>query len=222
MKIVLCLTLFLFGFTCVFAQQKTISQAQFDTAISNNSPDKWKGKSYRLTTASESRVEGRPQTDYYSKSIIEYASPTISRFAHESNFGPGNSKREAITIGNKTYIRNGNEVWKEGKFENKSQPINDSAKADSQFEYRFLGTEQINAQTANVYAKIEKRKRTDSANNKETFSTITNKYWLGENGMILKSDMEMESRTGETKHHSRVTQIWESDPNIRIEAPKVD
>jgi hypothetical protein len=164
---------------------------------------------------------GRPQTNYLTKSITEYASPTVSRFTHESNFGSKNSKNEAITIGNKKYIRKGNEAWREGTFENNSQPINESINADSQFEYRFLGTEQINAQTANVYAKIEKRKRTDSAN-KETFSTITNKYWLGENGMILKSDMEMESPTGEAIQHSRVTKIWEADPNIRIEAPKVD
>jgi hypothetical protein len=102
---------------------------------------------------------------------------------------------------------NGNEVWKEGKFKNKPQPLNDSTSINSQIEYRFLGTEQLNTQTANAYAKIEKRKRTDSANNKETFSTITNKYWLGENGMILKSDMGMESRTGETTHHSWITQI---------------
>jgi hypothetical protein len=222
MKIVLCLTLFLFGFTCVFAQQKTISQAEFDTAISNNAPDKWREKSYRLTITSESRMEGRPQSNYLTKSITEYASPTLSRFTHESNFGSKNSKNEAITIGNKKYIRKGNEAWREGKFENNSQPINESTKADSQFEYRFLGTEQINAQTAYLYAKIEKRKRTDSATNKETFSTITNKYWLGENGMILKSDMEMESRTGEAIQHSRVTQIWEADANIRIEAPRVD
>jgi hypothetical protein len=42
MKIVLSLTLLLFGFTFVLAQQKTISQTEFDTAISNNSPDNWK------------------------------------------------------------------------------------------------------------------------------------------------------------------------------------
>ena len=43
MKSILCMIMLLFGFIGVFAQEKTIRQAEFD-AVYQNSPEKWKGK----------------------------------------------------------------------------------------------------------------------------------------------------------------------------------
>jgi len=222
MKKIFCIALVLFAFTGVFAQEKTTAQVEFD-AVYQNSVGKWKVKSHRMIWTTQSRVEGRPQTDYSSKTTTEFAPPDASRSTYENSFGSKNSKNETIRIGGVIYTRNNGEAWKEGSFEAKSQPESKSKsvdkQVDSQVEYKFLGSEKFNNQTANVYAKIAVTKTINPATNKETLSTVTTKYWFGEDGMILKSDMEMENRTGEMIHHSRVTQIWESDPNIKIEAP---
>jgi hypothetical protein len=224
MKSILCIGLVLFGFIGIFAQEKTIGQAEFDT-VYQNSPEKWKGKSYRMIITTQSSTEGRPQTDYSSKSIIENASTTTSRVIYENSFQSKTSNSETIRIGDKIYIREGNGVWKEGTSEVKSQPenkiTNADNQADGQIEYKFLGTEKLGNQTANVYAKIARKKGINSTNNKETVSTTTTKYWFGEDGMILKSDMKMDSQTGEKIFHTRLTQVWELDPNIKIEAPNL-
>jgi len=219
MKKILCIALILFGCVGVFAQEKTIEQSEFD-AVYKNSLGKWGGK-YRMTLTTQSSVEGRPQTDYSSKTTMEFALPTGSRTIYENSFGAKSTKTEKIRIGDKTYTRKEGEAWMEESSEAKSQPKDKSTsvEGDSQVEYKFLGSEKFNNQTANIYAKIAETKRIHPANNKETLSVATTKYWFGDGGIILKSDMEMKSRTGEAIHYSRVTQIWESDPNIKIEAP---
>lgn len=224
MKCILSIGLVLFGFIGVFAQEKTIGQAEFD-AVYQNSPEKWKGKPHRMIITTQSRTEGRPQTDYSSKSIIENASTTTSRVIYENSFQSKNSNSETIRIGDKIYTREGNGAWKEGTSEVKAQPgnkiTNTDNQADGQIEYKYLGTEKLDNQTANVYVKIARKKGINSANNKETVSTTTTKYWFGEDGMILKSDMKMDSQTGEKIFHTRLTQVWELDPNIKIEAPNL-
>jgi len=222
MKSILCISLVLFGFIGVFAQEKTIERAEFD-AVYQNSLEKWKGKSYRMIITTQSSTEGRPQTDYSSKSTIEYTSATTSRLIYENSFQSKTSNSETIRIGDKIYIREGNGTWKAETSEVKSQPgnkiTNTDNQADGQIEYKFLGTEKLGSQTSNVYAKIARKKGINSTNNKETVSTTTTKYWFGEDGMVLKSDMKMDSQTGEKIFHNRLTQVWELDPNIKIEEP---
>ena len=231
MKSILCIGLVLFGFIGVFAQEKTIERADFD-AVYQNSTNKWKGKSYRMVITTQSGTEGKPHTDYSSKSIIENASNTTSRVIYENSFQSKTKKSEKIRIGDKTYLREGNEEWKEVTLEVESQPqpgnkipntdnqVNNQV--DSQIEYKFLGSEKLDNQITNVYAKIERQKVINSTNNKETHSVATTKYWFGEDGIILKLDMEMDSQTGETIFHTRLTQVWELDPSIKIEAPNLN
>ena len=225
MKGILCIAVLLFGFIGVFAQEKTIGQAEFD-AVYQNSPEKWKGKSHRMIITTQSSTEGRPQTDYSSKSVIEYASTTTNRMIYENSFQSKTKKSETIRVGDKVYKREGSEAWKEANSGAESQPekkiMSIENPVDGQIEYKFLGTEKLDNQTANVYAKIARKKQINSANKKETLSTSTTKYWFGEDGMILKLDMKMESQTGDMKHHTHLTQIWESDPNIKIEAPNLN
>ena len=94
--------------------------------------------------------------------------------------------------------------------------------ADVQTEYKYFGNEKLNGQNAKVYAVIVKTKNIDPASKQEILSVSTTKYWFADNGTILKSDMTMESRNGGKISHSRATQIWESDANIRIEAPTMN
>lgn len=225
MKNILCAALILFGLIGVSAQEKTITQAEFE-AVYKNSPEAWKSKSHRRTVTTESKAEGRPQTDYSSKSVVESASPTVSRVIYETSFGSKTSKRELIKIDDKTYTRKEGEAWLEGNSKNEPAMVKTISAsvnpADAQTEYKYFGNEKLDGQNAKVYAVIVKTKNVDPASKQEILSISTTKYWFADNGAILKSDMTTESRNGDKVSYSRATQIWESDPNIRIEAPKMN
>ena len=94
--------------------------------------------------------------------------------------------------------------------------------ANNQIEYKYLGTEKLNNQTASVYTAIKKESRTDSTPSKEQLSTTITKYWFAPDGSILKSEMQRESQSGEAIYRTLLTQIWESDSKIKIEAPNLN
>lgn len=221
MKKILFMTLLLFGCVGVFAQERTIEQSEFDTVYRNSF--RWGRTPYRMTITSQSRTEGRSQTDYSSKTTMEFAFPVGSRITMESHFGGKDHKNETIRIGNKTYTRKNDEAWTEKLAESTPppKPALAGSENDDQIEYKYFGSEQLNDQTATVYGKIVNRKTIHPSNNKEIVSVVTTKFWFGNGGIILKSDMEQKSRIGETLYITRLTQIWESDPNIKIEAPEL-
>jgi hypothetical protein len=226
MKKILCLALILFACTSIPAQEKTITQSEFD-AMYQISIDNWKGKTYRMVMSSQSTVEGRLQTNYASKTIIEFVSPTVNRSISESNFNSKTTRTEAIRIGDKTYKRVGDGQWQEGAFQpyspkTENKPANTSNQESSQIEYKYLGTEKLNTQTANVYAVIKKVKGVNSSNNKEYLHNIINKYWFSEDGLILKLNLEMETRTDIVTARNSLIHTWELDPNIKIEAPNLN
>lgn len=223
MRNILCTALILFGCVGIFAQEKTISPAEFE-AVYKNSEDAWKGKPHRATISTESKAEGRSQTDYSSKSIVETASPTASRVIYERTFGSQTSKSETIKIGDKTYTRKEGEAWREGKPETESSTVKTISdnKTEVQTEYKYLGNENFNGQNAKVYAGIVKTKKVDPASNQETLSVSTTKYWFADDGTLLKSDMTMESRSGGKVFHSRATRTWEAAPNLKIEMPQLN
>jgi hypothetical protein len=225
MKKILCLALILFAYIAVSAQEKTITQAEFD-AVHKTSIDKWKGKSYRMVYSTQSNIEGRPEASYSSKNIIEFASPTHSRSISESTLNSKTTRTEDIRIGDKTYKRIGDGKWQEGVFqpytpriENKPPVANQE---ESQIEYKYFGTEKLNNQTANVYVVTKKVKGINSSNNKEYLHNIVNKYWFSQDGLILKLHMEMETRTLVVTARNNLIHTWELDPNIKIEAPNLN
>jgi len=231
MKKIFCLMLILLASLSVSAQEKTIDRLEFD-AIYKGSTEKWKGKQHRLTVINQSRAEGRPQTDYSSKAVFEFGLDNAARTLLESTYQSVTSKSEAIRIGGKNYSRKGNEKWQEAalvanaKFDNSSEPKNSRTSTDnmdeSRVEYKYLGTEILNNQTATVYTVIENKKGINSKTGKESVSSTITKYWFGKDGMILKSDRINEGRNGEMIFHFRSTMAWESDSNIKIEAPSLN
>ena len=86
MKNILRLLIILFGAIGIYAQEKVITQSQFEALYKESldawSLGNWKGKAFRKITITHSSLEGRPQTDYSSKSIVEYSSkiaaPTLN------------------------------------------------------------------------------------------------------------------------------------------------
>ena len=229
MKNIVWLLIVLFISTGVYAQEKALTQAQFDAVYQGSleawSLDNWRGKPFRRIIITGSRLEGRPQTDYTSKSIVEYASPTDFRTVYESSLGAKKSKTESVRSGDKIYFRKDDGDWQNGTRQSPTEgvkpPPADKA-ASEDVEYKFLGTEKLGNQTAKVYAVHVKTKRINSADGQETIADTTTKYWFGEDGILLKTDMVAESRTGEKTYHTLVTQIWEADENIKIIAPTLN
>ena len=232
MKSILLTALLLFGAVGAFAQEKTLSQAEFDSVIKNAkwALNEWKDKPMRMTQTNETKAEGKHQEFSAGKTTIEFVSPTVSRLINEINSGSKSTKSESIRIGGKTYKRTGDQPWVEGTTRTKAPepppppaPIQASSEeVEKLTEYKYLGTEQVNGLTANVYAVTTKIKRLNPTTNKEMLSTSTQKFWIGEDGVKFKNETLTETHGGETKIYNRFTVVWESDPTIKIEAPAIN
>jgi hypothetical protein len=226
MKKLFCLAFVLVAAAGIFAQEKTIEKSEFETVF-RNSFRKFAGQSHRQTTTNQEIAESIDQNKTSSQSVIEFAAPRSSRLVFEFNSSSLNKRTESIIIGDKTYTRIDDGDWKEGKREMLPSPERKLKTVDEQIEYRSLGTELLNNQNTTVYAKIQKRKLINESNQSEMFSTITTKYWYGEDGGILKQEAQTENRIKSNKsaaeiifHGLRVT-VWELDPNIKIEEPLI-
>jgi hypothetical protein len=242
MKSILFIVLVLFGFIGVFAQERTISKAEFNVVFSNPNQlalIRWKGKSFRNIRTIETKVEGPKPLDQFLKSTHEfvpnYAPESnrlyVSRFITENRIGSKTTKSESIQIGEKSYKRQDNEPWTEEAVEVKPKPTTTDTTASPAFvstevertaEYKYLGSEKINNQTANLYAVIIKTTHFNPTINEETRNTQTSKYWFNEDGVMLKEDIIWESRSKAVTFYNHRTSVWELDPNIKIEAPVVN
>lgn len=213
MKKILCIALVLIASLSVSAQEKTIDKNEFD-AILKSSFRGLGDKPHRVINTTEFSVEGRPEAKHSTKSTTEFL-PGKFQSIFESQY----IKKETIRIGHETYTREGNGEWRKEISAVKPKSENKLITVENQIEYKFLGTEKLDNQNLNVYAKIEKKKLINPTNNTETFSTAITKYWFGDGVWFWKSETNTENRTGETKSKSRHTTEYELDPNIKIEAP---
>jgi len=226
MKKIFCLAFVLFSAIGIFAQEKTIEQSEFDTVV-RNSYRKFGGQSFRQT---ENFQNISPNGNLItSKSVTEFAARAGRHSFYEFDSSSLKTKRETITIGGKTYMRIGDGEWTDGKIEPASNPEDKPRivlkTVDEQIEYKSLGTEILDTQNANVYAKIERKKLVNEANKSETLSTITTKFWIGDDGGVIKREMQIENHITSEKnpvesvYRDTRTTVWELDPNIKIEAP---
>lgn len=239
MKSILCVALVLFGFIGVFAQERTISKAEFMAVLRNPNSQAlfaWKGKSFRNIRTIEVKIEGPKPLDQFLKSTHEfvpnYATESnrlyVSRFITENRIGTETTRSESIQIGDKNYKRKGNEAWtletvevkpKPATTETTVSPSSVSTEVERIVEYKYLGSEKINNQTANMYAEIMRTKHISPATNEETRNIGTTKYWFNEDGVILKEDVIWDSQSKAQRFYNHRTSDWELDPNIKIEAP---
>jgi hypothetical protein len=131
-------------------------------------------------------------------------------------------------IREKKYVRIDGGEWTEEERKASKPPGWLLKIVDQQTEYKSLGTEVLNDRRTNVYAKIERTKRFNEEKQTESFSTITTKYWFGEDGGIIKQEDRIESGVMPQKDKIEVSNrtlrvtVWELDPTIRIEAPIID
>lgn len=104
MEKILCLTLILFGFTGIFAQEKNVTQAEFDTIL-KNALSGWKDKSYRMITTSETSSEWnllRPMAEASIPSAFSSPTKLSSQSAREDSFN--SNTLQPRRIGDPDYI----------------------------------------------------------------------------------------------------------------------
>jgi hypothetical protein len=209
----------------------------------------WKGKSFRNVRTNEVKLNGSKPIDSFLKSTMEfvpnYAPESnllyVTHSIIENRIGSKITKSESIRIGGKNYKRKDNEPWiveivevkpKSATTETTTPSTSIGTEIESIIEsvnreveriieYKYLGTEKLNNQNANVYAVIMKTKHIHLASNKERQNIKTTKYWFSEDGVILKEDDIAESRgeAGTFTFYNYITSVWELDPNIKVEAP---
>ena len=228
MKKFYCLALILFAVISALAQEKTISQAEFDSAGKNSF--RWlAGQTYRETRIAKTTLITLPQTDnsalptlpprYTSiKSVVESGRGGFHS-VYEFNSASVNKKQERIRIDGKTYLREGDGKWMEEILVPQPKLAGKTKTTDEQIEYKFLGNETVSNQNAVVYAKIETGKVTGLSNNFESLSTATTKFWFGDDGRLLKTERNQEFRNDKLVTTFQTVTTIELDPNIKIEIP---
>ncbi len=230
MKKFFCLTFVLLTAISVFAQERNIEKAEFDAAMKYRFV-KFTRQLYRRTLTSEHISTAANRYTFFSKSVIEFdLTQQAIRTVYEFDSSSFKTRGETITIGGKSYTRKGEETWTVTALKRtENAPVNTAdgiyETIETQTEYKALGKQVLNNLNANVYVKIERKKRVDKRETKNVFSTVTTKYWLDEDGAIIQEERLTEARYQSEKNSSGTLYrtlsktVWEFDPNIRIEAP---
>lgn len=218
MKTVLVAGLILCSFITAFSQERVLKKSEFDE-ITKNLTEILKSRPFRVTIASETHVNGKPQENRLSKTIVE-VTKNNRRLVNELTSNAKTSKKEYVQIGEKAYLREDNGEWKETNIFDRNQ--NGNLKTVSEeIEYKWLGTETFNTQSVNVYLKTLKAKKTDSANNdREILSVESVKYWIGADGKLLKRELNRENRVADLVFNFHTVSLFEYDQNIQISPPK--
>ena len=217
MKFLLILLLVFTAFVAGFGQEKVISENEF-TAVY----DKWKllskEKSYRIKETFESYLNGNP-SNHNEDSFSEYAPPDKKRFVSILKTPMFTTKIETIQIGEQKFTRKDEGEWKEVITKENAPPKRNRTISVENNSYKYLDRETINGQKTEVYEQVIKHKITNEKTSVESNSTIKNKYWFDENGLLLKTTTVAEIISGGMTSLSKRAYVYEYDPNIKIEAP---
>lgn len=219
MKIFFSIIIVLTSLMFTFAQEKNIDKVEFDQ-IRKTSMDILRAKPHRVTTISETKVNGKTQQETRtSKTVIEVDTDK-RRVVNEQVSDQKSTKNEYIQVGNKAYQREDDGDWKETKVYDRNQAGNIKT-IEEESEYKSLGTENLNGQTANIYLRTSRSKKVDEGNNnKEIVSQETVKYWVDTNGTLLKREINRQNQVGEITFNFNIVSVFEYDQIIQIDAPK--
>jgi hypothetical protein len=204
------------------AQYGVVSEAEFKTAcgITVPVPMRTRAESYRMTLETKSAMEGRPSSDYTSRSITSFQDRTRWHRLSESSFGATKRLTEEISFGGKTYKKTGDGEWIELDLSTApAAPV--SAKSQIRYlsiEYRLLPDETLNGQKVRVCEKYEiaavKMAQFDSQTRRES----TSRYWVNDDG-LLKSENTYRNVSEKNTTTSWIKNEWEIDPTIKVSLP---
>ena len=209
------------------AQEKIISSAEF-AAAERTADATFQAKQVpaRWTLSTESRMEGRPQTDWVSRTVMEFGTNGSRRHSGQSTLGGSPVKQETvIKIGDKTYHKADGEEWKEGAVETDRGPseetISEPPITYTHVEYKYLGSGVLNGKKVRMYLKTEGRKQTAKDAVVVSESEASTKYWFGESSDFYRSEYRSTTKTGDKIFHGIITIEKELDPSISISAPEI-
>lgn len=234
MKVFLFIASILICFNVIFAlgQNRDLSK-EYERVI-NNSLDKLKSVSYRKKIKQE-YTDNKPRTINEKGENTATNEKILSVKNITSEFSPPNkwhkieaenfkiisftdsyfnqtSYKETISIGDKIFRKGKNNKWEEFNLDadtNKGFPIIELGK--DIVEYKFIDSEIINNQKANIYE--------IAANSKTSGSNINERYWINsDNGILIKEEYEANLYNGERIIKS--TTKYEYDSTIKVELPK--
>lgn len=224
-SIVLCGLLFS-SLLNVFSQEKSLNEQEF-TALRNTASEKLKSRNYRVVMSSESYKSVNDSSPYYFTSeITEYILPDRRHYILERKTELNTTREETISIGQRKYSRQNNEVWKEllpvgnnngGGSGSGSGFSGSPLNYEKTIEYKYKGKETVKNQKADLYEVLTTTKY-NSPNFRAT-TIMTERFWFDKDGMFLKTEIESKINN---KVNSHTVREYEYDPKIKIEAPVKD
>lgn len=214
----------------IFAQGVRIRHEDF-TAAHQKAFEQLKGKPQRIIAKSVSRLE--KSTNSF-ESFNEIIPPDKRRFLWNQKAEPKHSSSEIFTetieIGQKRFTRIMNGAWKEEaippKSENKIQ--NDKPQTEKTLEHYFLGETTYDGKPADLYEVVIRdrlKTKQPSGEETETLVLMKTKYWFGKNGLWIRDESEYEfsdAVNNKVTNRQQMTRTYDYDPNIKIEAPKIN
>ncbi len=218
MKILFSTLIVLSSLVFTFAQEKSIEKVDFEQ-IRKTSVEILQAKPHRITTVSETKVNGKTQQEKRSSKMIIEVNGDKKRYVNEQTSNQSNTKNEYIQVGGKAFQRANNGDWKETAVYQSNQS-NEIKTIEEESAYKSIGTENFNGKTAKVYLKTSKSKRLDAGNNnQEIISQESVKYWIDPNGTLLKREVNRENQVGKITFNFNIVSVFEYDPTIEINAP---
>jgi hypothetical protein len=122
------------------------------------------------------------------------------------------------------YTRSGTDAWTRKEY---VAPAPAKEREESQFkilssqaEYRHLGDGKLRDKPVQMYLKTERQTKLNQRTGETAETDYKTKFWIDENGLILKSDFTAENR-GKTAHVTTVVIEWELDPSISFTVPEI-
>jgi len=215
--------------TVVSAQERVIDKAEFDVMVTEGHSHrlKWQSEKYRMTVTTSSKVPGRPQTDYSSKSLVEFGPSKETRTIITSVFaGKPAVAKESLRIGNWQYTRSGNEAWIRKEYAPTETPVSKEKEESlyqelsSQAEYRYRGEGKLMDQPVRIFVTTNREKKVSQKNGQTSETESKTTYWVDSKGLILKSEFTAENRAQITSQTSVIME-WQIDPSIKFTAPDI-
>ncbi|CAN5434858.1 hypothetical protein BH10ACI2_BH10ACI2_25870 [soil metagenome] len=228
MKIWLIAAIFIAGSLAASAQEKVITAAEYSAAVSAAERSMYGGTHGPVRQSMETEVlnEGRPETDYRLKSLTLIVPGQGNHRMEDRSFGGKPSRSETISINKRSFSRDAAGTWKEifPKAEASNEPPKSPAPAaqtaDSQTEYKYLGTETYADHQVNTYLKTERKKTVNSATGTTSESDGITKVRIGVIGDYYRYESNSKTIANGKPGSVKVLIELVVDPTIKITAPE--
>jgi hypothetical protein len=213
-----------------YSQDQVISRAAFEAGMRNHSrpPYEWRGKARKITKFHESRSG-------ILREVSEYDAAGSSRRSWQGNTNGQPVKQQSITVGSIAYNKMGDAKWtwkeKDDKGPAHLAPFERDGKTPSfrvvhepgaDLEFR-VGAALHKGRDVLVYTRINRFKHAPDVSGKEAVNiTITSKFWLGQDGRVVRYEQWDNHQTGQSATTMYLWTEWELDPGIVIRAPIIE